>query len=86
MTFFFFQYCCYLEECKEKFKNTEERLDHCVKVHRLPKDFRFEQKPRKGKTKEKKANKRMEVDPTNDKDEFTLNNSKKKTFPKYKKR
>ncbi|XP_072934636.1 protein lethal(2)k10201 [Epargyreus clarus] len=83
-------YCCYIQECTEKFINPEERLDHCVKIHKLPKDFRFETKP-KNSSKNKKKNKQnvetsMEVDATNCSQEnkkFFFNNSKQKSFKKY---
>ncbi|KAM3959530.1 zinc finger protein 511 lethal (2) k10201 [Aphomia sociella] len=77
-------YCCYIEECKEKFKTTDERLDHCVKIHKLPKDFRFEQKIKNAKSKNHKKNVRqkdaMEVDSS---PQFTFTNSKNKSFVTY---
>lgn len=85
-------YCCYIEECREKFNNSEERLQHCIKDHKLPKDFRFESKPksRNKKTKDntikKKDEESMEVDDENKKEtkkRITLSNSKQKTFAKY---
>ncbi|XP_075983584.1 zinc finger protein 511 lethal (2) k10201 [Anticarsia gemmatalis] len=86
-------YCCYIEECKEKFKNADERLQHCIKEHKLPKDFRFESKP-KSKNKKPKPNKKantndtsMEVDNQGStseiKKKIILTNSKQKTFVKY---
>lgn len=45
----FLQYCCYIEECKEKFKTSEDRWDHCVIEHKLPKDFKFDQKSKPSK-------------------------------------
>ncbi|CAK1541476.1 unnamed protein product [Leptosia nina] len=63
-------YCCYIEECKEKFQNPEERLDHCMKIHKMPKDFRFDQKPKKLKSNSK----------DNKKKDFTFSNSKVKSF------
>ncbi|KAL0867528.1 hypothetical protein ABMA27_008306 [Loxostege sticticalis] len=89
-------YCCYIEECKEKFKTTDERLDHCVKIHKLPKDFRFEQKHKKAKkTKQKKTNDivAMELDgqsvkldaqnSKSDQKKFSFTNSRQKGFAKY---
>ncbi|XP_013145900.1 PREDICTED: protein lethal(2)k10201 isoform X2 [Papilio polytes] len=79
-------YCCYIEECKEKFLNPEERFDHCVKAHKLPKDFRFYQKPKIPKNKNVK-NDSMDVDNEVGKSKlFTLNNSKVKAFVKSCKR
>ncbi|CAG4968296.1 unnamed protein product [Parnassius apollo] len=82
-------YCCYIEECKEKFKNPDERLDHCVKVHKLPKDFRFDQKPKTPKFKKKDINNSdlsMDVDPATNKPlenkKFLFSNSKQKAFSK----
>ncbi|CAH0713984.1 unnamed protein product, partial [Brenthis ino] len=76
-------YSCYIEECKEKFMTAEERLDHCVKIHKLPKDFRFDTKP-KHKNKKKKPQS-MEVDGGNGKTErmFAFNNNKQKGFKRF---
>ncbi|CAG9791630.1 unnamed protein product [Diatraea saccharalis] len=81
-------YYCYIEDCKEKFMNADERMDHCVKIHKLPKDFRFErnQKGRKPKIKKEKENVSMEVDnavKAGKKKKFTFNNSRQKGFVKY---
>ncbi|XP_068623624.1 zinc finger protein 511 [Battus philenor] len=76
-------YSCYVEECKEKFMTPEERLDHCVKIHKLPKDFRFDQKPKKG-IKVNKNNMAMDLDiakPVEQK-KFSLSNNKQKVFSK----
>lgn len=40
--FIFFQYQCYVSECDLKFNNSHERKDHCVNVHKFPKNFRFD--------------------------------------------
>ncbi|XP_049878991.1 zinc finger protein 511 isoform X2 [Pectinophora gossypiella] len=82
-------YCCYIEECKEKFMDADERRDHCVKVHRLPKDFRFDQKPKSAKPKRPNHKKKTDKDKTEtsmevDKNQtFSFNNSKQKAFVKY---
>lgn len=62
---------------------SEERLDHCVKIHKLPKDFRFDTKP-KHKNKKKKSQS-MEVDDGGGKAErkFVFNNSKQKGFKRF---
>jgi len=36
-------YLCFLEECKTKFSTPEERKDHCIKDHKFPANFRFDQ-------------------------------------------
>ncbi|CAH2232007.1 protein lethal(2)k10201 isoform X2 [Pararge aegeria] len=75
-------YCCYIEECKEKFMNAEDRLNHCVKIHKLPKDFRFDYKP-KQKTKKKKSQPKMETDQTgtiHKEQKFNFTNSRQKGF------
>lgn len=36
------QFVCYLEECKLVSATPEERKDHCIRVHKFPHDFRFE--------------------------------------------
>ncbi|XP_014361248.2 protein lethal(2)k10201, partial [Papilio machaon] len=75
-------YCCYIEECKEKFTNPEERFGHCVTVHKLPKDFRFYQKPKTPKNKNNK-NESTDMDDKEVKHKlFTLSNSKGKAFVK----
>ncbi|KAL4711948.1 hypothetical protein ACJJTC_006117 [Scirpophaga incertulas] len=74
-------YCCYIEECKEKFLNTQERLEHCMQVHKLPKDFRFEQTHRKGKKHKGNKNLNMEID--REASPFFFNNSKQRGFSKH---
>ncbi|XP_013188362.2 protein lethal(2)k10201-like [Amyelois transitella] len=74
-------YCCYIEECKEKFINAEERKSHCVKIHKLPKDFRFETNCKFQKQKKiKKRSSAMEVDGESSKDQkqFSFINGKQK--------
>ncbi|CAG4934110.1 unnamed protein product [Colias eurytheme] len=71
-------YCCYIEECKEKFMNPDERLDHCVKVHKLPKDFRFDQKPKAKK--QKKNSNAMEIDANSEPKKFVFTNNKQRSF------
>ncbi|CAB3219899.1 unnamed protein product [Arctia plantaginis] len=86
-------YCCYIEECKEKFKNGDDRLQHCIKEHKLPKDFRFESKPSSKKSKKSRVNQNkgqtevcMDLDgesSSSSKHKVILTNSKQKTFAKY---
>ncbi|KAM7341947.1 zinc finger protein 511 lethal (2) k10201 [Cochliomyia hominivorax] len=38
---------CYLEECKETFANPMERKEHCIKEHKFPSNFRFDQTTQK---------------------------------------
>ncbi|XP_053617209.1 protein lethal(2)k10201 [Plodia interpunctella] len=72
-------YCCYIEDCKEKFMNAETRLTHCVEIHKLPKDFRFEQKPKNKKPKKhKKKQDSMEIDGESADPKFRFTNSKQK--------
>lgn len=65
----------------------DERLNHCVQIHKLPKDFRFDLKPKAPKNpklKKKAAAKKedkMELDQATN--EFTFSNSKQKSFSKY---
>ncbi|VVC97078.1 unnamed protein product [Leptidea sinapis] len=70
-------YCCYIEACKEKFMTPDERLSHCVKLHKIPKDFRFDQKP---KAKIKNQTNKMDVDNKKDQKPFQLKNSKQISF------
>ncbi|XP_067007001.1 zinc finger protein 511 [Anabrus simplex] len=44
-------YQCYVEECGERFSNSEERRSHCISGHQFPHDFRFDEIPRKQKKK-----------------------------------
>ncbi|XP_028177667.1 zinc finger protein 511 isoform X2 [Ostrinia furnacalis] len=81
-------FCCYIEECKEKFQTSDERLKHCVEVHKLPKDFRFEQTHKKAKkSKQKKTDNSMDVEEASsskvDYSKFKFTNSKQKGFSKY---
>ncbi|XP_045770991.1 zinc finger protein 511 isoform X2 [Maniola jurtina] len=79
-------YSCYIEECKEKFMNTEERLNHCVKVHKLPKDFRFDSKPKQtqanqSRSKNKKPQQSMETEQARNKEpKFNFTNNKQRGF------
>ncbi|XP_033188747.1 zinc finger protein 511 lethal (2) k10201 [Bombus vancouverensis nearcticus] len=38
-------YQCYVSECDLKFNTSFERRDHCVSVHKYPKNFRFDNTP-----------------------------------------
>lgn len=80
------QFICYIEECKEKFKTSDERKEHCVKIHKLPKDFRFECSAKKSKFRKKsKADEAesMELDRESKQNPFMLSTSKSRAFPKY---
>ncbi|XP_065367720.1 protein lethal(2)k10201 [Calliphora vicina] len=46
---------CYLEECKEVFGNALERKEHCIKQHKFPSNFRFDQIIKNGQNKKDKA-------------------------------
>ncbi|XP_062563146.1 protein lethal(2)k10201 [Armigeres subalbatus] len=37
-------FSCFLEECKHKSQTPEERRDHCIKQHKFPHNFRFDQR------------------------------------------
>lgn len=67
-------------------------MEHCVRTHKLPKDFRFEikaKKPRsrkKTKTPKNNESESMDLDSENTdkvKKPFMLFNNKSKAFPKY---
>lgn len=55
-----FQYQCYVAECDTKFKTPDDRREHCVTVHKYPKNFRFDEVPRR-KDRKDRGNE-MEVD------------------------
>ncbi|XP_059053426.1 zinc finger protein 511 [Achroia grisella] len=80
-------YCCYIEECKEKFKTADERLNHCVKIHKLPKDFRYEQKTKIGKKKKSGNTRKVESNESMDTDgpppQFSFTYNKKKAVTSY---
>lgn len=42
-----FQYQCYVSECNAKFENPAERRNHCITVHKFPKNFRYDCEGRK---------------------------------------
>lgn len=70
--------------------NAEERLQHCVDTHKMPRDFRFDQqsKAKKAKSKNKKQTKEtgegsMDVDGVPQQKQFYLRNTKNKTFARY---
>ncbi|XP_069356677.1 protein lethal(2)k10201 isoform X2 [Maniola hyperantus] len=79
-------YSCYIEECKEKFMNAEERLNHCAKIHKLPKDFRFDSKPKQKQTNQSKPKNETpqqttETDQASNKEQkFKFTNSKQGGF------
>ncbi|KAJ8713120.1 hypothetical protein PYW08_008424 [Mythimna loreyi] len=83
-------YCCYIEECKLKFMTANERRQHCIDVHKLPKEFRFDIKPKKNKKKNKASSDEnatsMEVEnegTSDGKNNLVLSTSRHKTFAKY---
>ncbi|EDW08109.1 protein lethal(2)k10201 [Drosophila mojavensis] len=57
-------YTCYIEECPLKFFQPADRKDHCIKVHKFPANYRFDQgkAPNKAKSCTKKATNAMDVD------------------------
>ncbi|CAH0696917.1 unnamed protein product [Spodoptera exigua] len=86
-------YSCYIQECPLKFMTANDRLQHCVDEHKLPKEFRFDTKPchkgkKKGKSKHSTDNndQSMEHDGEssgNIKKKVVLTTSKNRTFAKY---
>jgi hypothetical protein len=62
---FFFQYRCYVAECKSVFATSQKRRQHCIEDHKFPHDFRFDDS-RKEETKRSKLKQNkeflMEVD------------------------
>lgn len=56
-------YLCFLEECKEKFRNPTQRKEHCIKDHKFPGNFRFNQTSAL-KTKSRYPNAHVNSDPT----------------------
>ncbi|TDG44942.1 hypothetical protein AWZ03_008623 [Drosophila navojoa] len=56
-------YTCYIEECPLKFFQPADRKDHCIKVHKFPANYRFDQgkTPNKAKIRTKKATNVMDV-------------------------
>jgi len=60
-------YQCFLPSCLDKFWGPETRHDHCIKDHKFPSDFRFDQvkkKPR-NKKKDRAKDKEKEMKNTN---------------------
>lgn len=54
-----FQYQCYDSECDIKFNDPVERREHCIRIHKFPKKYRFDDMPNYSKKDESNA---MEVD------------------------
>ncbi|XP_078039155.1 zinc finger protein 511 lethal (2) k10201 [Augochlora pura] len=78
-------YQCYLSECDVKSKNAIERREHCIKVHKFPKSFRYDNAFHSARNESKD---KMEVEePENEKEQrkqkrVQLNkNQKTKMFP-----
>lgn len=67
-------YACYIEECAVKFHDPSARKDHCIGVHKLPANYRFDQeKVIKAKSRKKKeADDPMDVDKVNSSNEGNL--------------
>lgn len=63
---FFFQYVCFVEECHQKFWDSKERIQHCVDVHKYPKDYRYDESRKTDKKnnskKSKSSNKKQQLD------------------------
>lgn len=60
---------CYLEDCKEMFGNPQERKEHCIKQHKFPGNFRFDQVSHKNahsKSTKKSSQDAMEVSEKNE--------------------
>uniref|UniRef100_A0A3Q2NXS6 Zinc finger protein 511 n=1 Tax=Fundulus heteroclitus TaxID=8078 RepID=A0A3Q2NXS6_FUNHE len=53
-------YLCLVEGCGQKFRTSQQRKDHLIRVHKYPPDFRFD-KSRKEKGSEQKADATMEA-------------------------
>jgi len=62
---------CYDSECDVKFNNPMERKEHCIKVHKFPKRYRFDDTPYHSKEKKDESNK-MDID-------IDVNKKKKKS-------
>ncbi|XP_011165121.1 zinc finger protein 511 [Solenopsis invicta] len=79
-------YQCYDSECDIKFNNPVERKEHCIKVHKFPKKYRFDDTPIHY-SKEDESNK-MDVDVVNNKKKkkpakiFLNKNQKSRMFTK----
>lgn len=76
-------YQCYDSECNIKFNDPMERREHCIKIHKFPKKYRFDNMQHYTKEDESK---RMEID-VDDKikkksTKIFLKNQKSKMFPK----
>ncbi|XP_011347032.1 zinc finger protein 511 isoform X2 [Ooceraea biroi] len=64
-------YQCYDSECDIKFNNSVERREHCIRVHKFPKKYRFEDTPCCNK---KHESDEMEVDDSNSKKKIDKKN------------
>lgn len=54
-----FQYQCYDSECDIKFNDPVERREHCIRIHKFPKKYRFDDVPYCSKKEESDT---MEID------------------------
>ncbi|XP_015174075.1 PREDICTED: zinc finger protein 511 [Polistes dominula] len=54
-------YQCYVSQCNMKFNNPNERREHCINVHKYPKNCRFDMPY----IKKENSNNKMDVDSTN---------------------
>lgn len=52
-------------------------MEHCIKIHKIPKDFRFDKKPMN------KNSAKCDVMKVDNEKKFTFCNNKKKSFNKY---
>lgn len=84
VSFFSFQYRCFVEECRSVFATAQKRHVHCIQDHQFPHDFRFDvSRKKEAKHSKLKHNKHspMEVDscPGDKKCEMEVNRSYSKS-------
>lgn len=91
----YFQYCCYIKDCKETFWKPEERMTHCIQIHKIPKDFRFESTPKSRERCKNKDSHKMDIETQGDSKttspkevktsntQFKFRNCKQKVFANF---
>ncbi|KAI4486557.1 hypothetical protein M0804_005927 [Polistes exclamans] len=76
-------YQCYVSQCNTKFNNSNERREHCINVHKYPKNCRFDMSYHK---KEENSNNKMDVDSSNKMDIDIVDEKEEKEKKKKKKK
>ncbi|KAF7992423.1 hypothetical protein HCN44_001748 [Aphidius gifuensis] len=66
-------YQCFVSECEELFLNPNQRKEHCKKIHKFPKNYRYDETSRYQKQKQSKIDNKKKLDNSMEIDEPKMN-------------